>query len=57
MDIVHEECTISTSRSPPTHAGLQRDFGEAAAPGYVVRSGDVPLPLGQGATALPFGAL
>lgn len=36
---------------------LQRDFGEAAAPGYVVHSGDVQLPLGPGATALPFGAL
>ena len=36
---------------------LQRDLGEAAAPGYVVHPGDVRLPLGQGATALPFGEL
>ena len=36
---------------------LQRDFGEAAASAYVVHSGDVRLPLGQGAPALPFGAL
>ena len=36
---------------------LQRDFGELAAPGYVVHAGDVRLPLGQGTTALPFGAL
>jgi len=34
---------------------LQRDLREAAAPGYVVHSGDVRLPLGQGATALPWG--
>ena len=36
---------------------LQKDLGEAAAPGYVVHPGDVRLPLGQGATALPFGEL
>lgn len=36
---------------------LQSDFGEAAVPGYVVHPGDVRLPLGQGATALPFGEL
>ncbi len=36
---------------------LQRDLGELAAPGYVVHAGGVRLPLGQGTTALPFGAL
>ena len=36
---------------------LQRDLGEAAAPGYVVHPGDVRLPLGPGATALPFAEL
>ncbi len=36
---------------------LQRDLGDRAAPGYVVHSGDVRLPLGDGAEALPFGAL
>ncbi len=36
---------------------LQRDLGDAAAPGYVVHSGDVRLPLGRGTTALPFGEL
>ncbi|MYB19850.1 MAG: ATP-binding protein [Holophagales bacterium] len=36
---------------------LQRDLGESAAPGYVVHPGDVRLPLGPGATALPFGEL
>ena len=36
---------------------LQRDLPGAAVPGYVVHSGDVCLPLGRGATALPFGAL
>jgi len=37
--------------------GFQEDFGDKAAPGYVVHPGDVMLPLGPGATALPFGAL
>ncbi len=36
---------------------LQKDLGEAAVPGYVVHPGDVRLPLGQGASALPFGEL
>ena len=36
---------------------LQRDLGEAAAPGYVVHPGNVSLPLGQRAMALAFGAL
>lgn len=36
---------------------LQRDLGEAAAPGYVVHPGDVRLPLGQGVRALPFAEL
>ena len=35
---------------------LQRDLREAAAPWYVMHSGDVRLPLGEGATALPFTA-
>ena len=36
---------------------LQKDLGHEAVPGYVVHPGDVRLPLGPGATALPFSDL
>ena len=36
---------------------LQRELGPGAASGYVVHPGDVRLPLGPGATALPFSEL
>ena len=36
---------------------LQRDLGAGAMPGYVVHPGDVRLPVGPGATALPFADL
>ena len=36
---------------------LQKDLGPEAEPGYVVHPGDVRLPLGAGATALPFSDL
>ena len=36
---------------------LQKDLGPEAAPGYVVHPGDIRLPLGPGATALPFADL
>ena len=36
---------------------LQKDLGPEAVPGYVVHPGDVRLPLGPGATALPFSDL
>ena len=36
---------------------LQKDLGPEAVPGYVVHPGDVRLPLGPGATALPFSEL
>ena len=36
---------------------LQKDLGPKALPGYVVHPGDVRLPLGPGATALPFSDL
>lgn len=36
---------------------FRRDFGKRAAKGYVVHAGDVRLPLGPDATALPFGNL
>ena len=36
---------------------IQKDLGPEAVPGYVVHPGDVRLPLGPGATALPFSDL
>ncbi len=36
---------------------FQKDLDTGAAPGYVVHPGDVRLPLGAGATALPFSDL
>jgi hypothetical protein len=36
---------------------FQADFGKKARPGYVVHPGDVRLPLGPGATAIPFAEL
>ena len=36
---------------------LQNDLGPEAVPGYVVHPGEVRLPLGPGATALPFSDL
>lgn len=36
---------------------LRKDLGKKAAPGYVIHSGDMRLPLGEGVTALPFAEL
>ena len=36
---------------------IRKDLGPEAMPGYVVHPGDVRLPLGPGATALPFSEL
>ena len=36
---------------------FRKDLGAEARPGYVVHPGDVRLPLGEGATALPFADL
>ncbi|MBU4385576.1 MAG: ATP-binding protein, partial [Actinobacteria bacterium] len=36
---------------------FQADFGDRALPGYVVHPGEIRLPLGPGATALPFSEL
>ncbi len=51
--------TTATPRPAMANAirTLQRDFDGMATPGYVVHPGDVRLPLGAGATALPFGEL
>ena len=68
VDIVVESCgklvpiEVKLSATPrPGMAGsirtLQKDLGAEAMPGYVVHPGDVRLPLGSGATALPFSDL
>jgi hypothetical protein len=36
---------------------FQQDYGDKAAPGYVVHPGDIRLPLGPGVMALPFAEL
>jgi hypothetical protein len=36
---------------------FRKDLGKKAAPGYVIHSGDVRLPLGEGVTAIPFAEL
>ena len=36
---------------------LRQDLGDACLPGYVIHPGDIRLPLGEGATALPFADL
>ncbi|MCL4825631.1 MAG: hypothetical protein KJZ57_15600, partial [Anaerolineales bacterium] len=36
---------------------FQRDFKSKALPGYVIHSGNITLPLGQGVTALPLNNL
>jgi hypothetical protein len=36
---------------------LRRDLGDRVGRGYVVHTGDIVLPLGQGVTAVPFGSL
>ena len=50
---------VKLSATPrPSMAGsirtLRKDFGSGALPGYVVHPGEVRLPLGPGATSLPF---
>ncbi|NCO37291.1 MAG: hypothetical protein GW892_01160 [Armatimonadetes bacterium] len=44
------ECTFA-------QAAGQCDLGNKAAPGHVVHPGEVCLPLGPGAAALPFAEL
>ncbi len=36
---------------------FREDFGDRAAPGYVIHTGNIRLPLGSGVTALPFTEL
>lgn len=54
------EVKLSATPRPAMAASIkvfQQDFGDKAAPGYVVHPGDVRLPLGPGVTALPFAEL
>ena len=55
--LVPIEVKLSATPRPAMAAAIkafQRDLGSAALPGYVVHPGDIRLPLGPGATALPF---
>ena len=47
----------ATPRSASSIRTFRADQEDAALPGYVVHSGDMRLPLGSGATALPFATL
>ena len=42
---------------PEREEPLREDLGSRVTRGYVIHPGDVELPLGPGATALPFGRL
>lgn len=58
--LVPIEVKLSATPRPAMAAAirtLQQDLGAAAMPGYVVHPGDIRLPLGPGATALPFADL
>ena len=58
--LVPIEVKLSATPRPGMAAAirtLRKDLGPDAAPGYVVHPGDVRLPLGPGATALPFSDL
>jgi hypothetical protein len=54
------EAKLSATPRPAMAADIQifrRDLGAATAAGFVVHSGDVRSPLGEGVAALPLGAL
>jgi len=58
--LVPIEVKLSSTPRPAMATHLktfQADFGDKAMPGYVVHPGDVRLPLGMNATALPFTEL
>ena len=55
--LVPVEVKLSATPRPAMARSInafRREYGETAAPGYVVHSGDVRLPLGGGTVALPF---
>jgi predicted AAA+ superfamily ATPase len=56
--LVPIEAKASATPRPQMASGIRRfseAFGKAAAPGFVVHPGDITLPLGQHAMAVPFG--
>ena len=58
--LVPIEVKLSATPRPATAAAIrtfQKDLEDKSLPGYVVHPGDVTLPLGSGATALPFANL
>ena len=58
--LVPVEVKLSATPRPGMAAAIRtfrKDLGAEAWPGYVVHPGDVRLPLGDGATALPFADL
>lgn len=58
--LVPIEVKLSATPRPAMAAGIkafQTDSGTKAAPGYVIHTGAVQLPLGGGVTALPFATL
>jgi len=58
--LVPVEAKLSATPRPGMAAAIRtfrKDLGAEAWPGYVVHPGDVRLPLGDGATALPFADL
>ncbi|MBU4176010.1 MAG: ATP-binding protein [Actinobacteria bacterium] len=59
-ELVPIEVKLSATPRPAMASVIrtfQADFGDRALPGYVVHPGEVRLPLGPGATALPFSEL
>ena len=58
--LVPIEVKLSATPRPSMASSIKvflKDFGAKAMPGHVVHPGDLTLPLGDGVTALPFGAL
>jgi hypothetical protein len=53
-DLFSETTYVKKINLPPFSRTFQKDLEEKSLPGYVVHPGDVKLPLGPGATALPF---
>ncbi len=54
------EVKLSATPRPAMASGIRafcEDLGARARPGYVIHPGDVRLPLGTYAAALPFGEL
>ncbi len=58
--LVPVEVKLTSTPRPAMAKSLKtfrEDFGGRAAPGYVLHTGDIRLPLGEGVTALPFTEL